>query len=390
VRARRAAWLVLAVSTTIYLAVVLVWQPAGFSDVSVYRAEARALYDGRDLYGPLPGVHGLATYPPFAAAAFAPLLLVPDGVAGLISLPVNLALLLAAAYLSLRRVSRPVDLRVAVPLLAAAAPWCEPVMSSNDFGQINLAILCLVLWDLGLPEGSRWRGVGIGVATALKVTPAIFIVYLVVTGRFRAAAGAVGTLIATLAVSAVLAPSSTWGYWTHHVLEPSRVGRLENSVNQSVRGWIVRATHSLEPSAVTTAATVLVAAVGLASAVYVYRHVGDEWGVLVVALTGLLVSPISWSHHWVWCVPLLALAWSESRALFVATLLVFWTHVVRLVPHGDHVELGLDPGQVAMSGWYVVYAAAFVTAAVVVAMKREDARPPLPDRAPVPAYSAGA
>ena len=30
-------------------------------------------------------------------------------------------------------------------------------------------------------------------------------------------------------------------------------------------------------------------------------------GWLTCALTGLLVSPISWDHHWVWIVPALAL-----------------------------------------------------------------------------------
>ena len=71
-------------------------------------------------------------------------------------------LLLAASYLSLRRVAGRVDLGVAVPLLAAVALWCEPVMANNGFGQINLLLLCLVLWDFSLPEDSRWRGSGSG------------------------------------------------------------------------------------------------------------------------------------------------------------------------------------------------------------------------------------
>ncbi len=359
----------LAISTALYLCLVLVWDPAGFADVSVYRAEAQALSDGRDLYGPLPGVHGLATYPPFAAAAFTPLLLVPDTVAGLLSLLANLVLLLVASYLSLRRVAGRVDLGVAFPLLAAVALWCEPVMANNGYGQINLLLLCLVLWDFSLPEDSRWRGVGIGLAAALKVTPGIFIVYLLVTRRFRAALVAVATLLATLAVSAALAPSSTWGFWTYHVFDAARVGRLENSLNQSVRGWIVRATHTLDTSALAVVAGAVVAVVGLAAAAYCYRRAGDGWALLVAALTGLLVSPISWSHHWVWCVPLLALAWYQARWLLIPTLLVFWTQVVRLVPHGDHVELDLGPGWIAMSGWYVVYATGFVIVAVVVARR---------------------
>ena len=149
------------------------------------------------------------------------------------------------------------------------------------------------------------------------------------------------------------------------------MGRLENSLNQSVRGWIVRASHTLDTGALAIVATVLVAIVGLAAAAYCYRRVGDGWGLLVAALTGLLVSPISWSHHWVWCLPLLALAWYEARALLIPTLLVFWSHIVLLVPHGDHVELDLSRGEIAMSGWYVAYAAGFVVAAVAVARGRD-------------------
>ena len=354
---RRVSWLVFGVSAAAYLALRLWWDPTSYVDVSVYRAEAQALSDGSYLYGALPGVHGLGTYPPFAAAVFTPLLLVSSGAADLLSFLLNFALVTCAAYLSVRRLtSARADLHVAVPLLAAAALWCEPVMLNNNLGQINLLILCLVLWDFSLPEESRWRGVGIGLAAAMKVTPGIFIVYLLLTRRFRAAAGAGATLLATLLVSAALAPSSTWDYWTKHLFDPTRVGRLENSTNQTVRGWLVRASHTLDTAAVSTVLSVAVLVAGLAAAVYCYRRRGDASALLVVALTGLIASPISWSHHWVWCLPLLAFAWFEARVLLLPTLLVFWSYAIWFVPHGGHVELNLNGLQVATSGWYVVYA----------------------------------
>ena len=158
----------------------------------------------------------------------------------------------------------------------------------------------------------------------------------------------------------MLAPSSTWDYWTRHLFDPSRVGRLENSTNQSVRGWVVRATHTIDTGAVSTVMSAVVLAVGLAAAVYCYRRRGDAAALLVVALTGLIASPISWSHHWVWCVPLLAFAWFEARAWVLPTLLVFWSYAVWFVPHGDHVELRHNALQVATSGWYVVFAVCFI------------------------------
>lgn len=382
---RRWSWLLCAISTGLYLALRLVWDPGHFADISVYRAEAEALSQGIDLYGPLPGVHGLATYPPFAAVMFMWLLLVPSVAAGALSFLLNVGLVGLASYLSLRRLtSVSVDLHVAVPLLAAVALWSEPVMLNNNFGQINLLILCLVLWDFSLPEGSRLRGVGVGLAAALKVTPAIFILYLVVTRRFRAALGAVVTLLATLLVSTLLAPTSTWAYWTHHVFDPTRVGRLENSVNQSVRGWIVRAGHTVDTAALATLAVAVVLVAGMSSAAYCYRRQGDAAAVLVVALTGFLVSPISWSHHWVWCVPLMAFAWYQGWALLVPTLLVFWSYVIWIVPHGGGVELRLDGSQIAMSGWYVVYAVFFIVAADVAARRSKNPGPLLRERTRVP------
>ena len=47
-------------------------------------------------------------------------------------------------------------------------------------------LLALVLVDLGYDLG-RWRGVAIGVAAGVKLTPLIFIPYLWLIGRRRAA-----------------------------------------------------------------------------------------------------------------------------------------------------------------------------------------------------------
>ena len=116
----------------------------------------------------------------------------------------------------------------------------------------------------------------------------------------------------------------------------------------------------------------VILAIGLAAAAYCYRRRGDASALLVVALTGLIASPISWSHHWVWCVPLLAFAWFEARALVLPTLLVFWSYAVWFVPHGHHVELHHNALEVAMSGWYVVYAVGFIAWVTVAARPNQE------------------
>ena len=352
------------VSVLVWLVVMLVLVHPALMDVRVYRAEGRALLDGLDLYGPLDGVHGVNTYPPFAALVFVPAALAPVGFVEIASVVVNLLLLVVVCWQSVSLAGGRTSLAT-VGVLAAVALWSEPVTTSLLYGQINLALLALVLWDVNLPADSRWRGVGIGLAAGIKVTPGLLIVYLLLTGRVRAAVTAGGTVLLTIGVTALVNADATWGYWTDHLFDFGRMGRLENAANQSVRGWLVRVHHTRDtpPAEVLLVVAVLVA--GLAVAVLAHRRLGDAWGLPAAALTGLLVSPISWSHHWVWCVPVLAVLWVQARVWVIPTLFVFWTYVVWLVPHGHSVELHLNRLQVAWSGAYAIFAVGFLVLAAV-------------------------
>lgn len=344
-----------------YLVVALTLDMLTFVDLRVYRAEGSALLHGLDLYGPLEGVHGLTTYPPFAALLFVPTAFVPIAPLEVLSVLANLGLLLVVSCQSVRLVrgGGPGTFSAGC-VLAAIALWIEPVTTTLLYGQVNLLLLALVLADFTLPEHSRFRGVGVGLAAAIKVTPAFLIVYLVLTGRFRAAGTAAATLLATIGLTALVDPGATWSYWTRHLFDLGRAGRLENSVNQSVRGWLVRVDHTRDTPPAQLLVVLVVLVAGLACAVLAHRCLGDSWGLLAAAVTGLLVSPISWSHHWVYCIPVLALLWSEARAFLIPALLVFWSHAVWLVPHGGSAELQLTGPEVARSGWYVVAGLGFL------------------------------
>ena len=351
---------------------VLVVRPP-LTDLWVYRAEGAALLAGDDLYGPLAGVHGVSTYPPFAALLFVPAALVPTTVLAAASVLGNLALLLVVSWQSVRLAGcGRAGTAPAACVLSAVALWSEPVLMSLSYGQVNLLVLALVLWDLNQRPGSALRGAGIGIAASIKVTPGIFIVYLLLTGRVRAAATAAGTFVAAAAVSALVDGGATWRYWTRHLFDLDRVGRLENSANQSVRGWLVRAHHTRDalPSEALLVLAVLV--VGLVCAVLAERRLGDRWGGLAAGVTGLLVSPVSWSHHWVFCVPVVALLWFQARAWVVPALAVFWSYAVWAVPHGHSVELALDGWQVALSGPYVVLGLGFLALTASRARSRPD------------------
>src|SRR6478609_4444110 len=208
-RSTRAALLLAALSLTVWVLVVLAWVHPTFVDVRVYRAEGRALLDGADLDGPLPGITSVNTYPPFAALVFVPTALASLGSVKAVSVVVNLVLLAVVARLSLRLAGGPATV-AATLVLAAVALWSEPVATTIFYGQVNLALVALVLWDSTLPPQSRLRGLGIGLAAAVKVTPGLLVVYLVLTGRYRAAVVAGATFLATIGLTALVDAQATW------------------------------------------------------------------------------------------------------------------------------------------------------------------------------------
>src|SRR5260370_466467 len=131
----------------------------------------------------------------------------------------------------------------------AAATWLEPVRTNLAYGQINLVITALILYDLSRDDSARLKGVAIGLAAGLKLTPLIFAVYLAATRRYRAAAVCVATFGGTVAIGFAVAPSDSITFWAGTFADPMRVGRIENAANQSLRGALARAAHttSVEP-----------------------------------------------------------------------------------------------------------------------------------------------
>jgi alpha-1,2-mannosyltransferase len=357
-----ALWL--AVSLAGYLVVCVVTRPQ-LVDLLVYRGEGAALRHGVDPYTTLyrssaatPTAH--ATYPPFAVLLFAGLTLVPWSVLPLAVTVGNLALLAVIANRSALLVGiNSARRRAAVCGLVAAAPWSEPVFTTLRLGQINLLLLALVLWDFTQPASSPARGVGVGLAAAIKITPAIFIGYLLVTRRRRDAATALATVAATMLIAALANPSASWRFWTTSLFDTDRVGRVENAVNQSVRGLLARMDHTRAASNGELLFIAAVGVIGLGCAATAHRRLGDAWGVPACAVTGLLVSPISWSHHWVWCLPIALLLWHEARRFF-PIVLIFWSYAVWALPHRDSQELRYSPAQITLSAWYVVFGAAFL------------------------------
>ncbi|MFI8908360.1 glycosyltransferase 87 family protein [Streptomyces albidoflavus] len=331
----------LALSFTAFVVLCLI-QHIAMADTLVYRAEGRAVVTGSDLYGftvtewELP-----ATYPPFAAILFVPTTWLPITALKVCFILGNTALLALLVHLSCRLAGRAT--RAPFLLLAVAVGiWLEPVFQTLLFGQINLALVCLVLWDLTRPAGALGKGFALGVATGVKLTPGIFIVHLLITGRVREGLTALASFTGTVLLGALVLPSATVDFFTRRLYETGRVGLAWIVDNQSLQGLIARTLHTEHPGLAWAVPTALTGLAGLWLARRLTRRLGDgsPWPVLVTAVTGLLVSPISWSHHWVWCVPLLVVLLARGRTILAAALTVlFLARPHWLLPHQGDLDL---------------------------------------------------
>jgi alpha-1,2-mannosyltransferase len=374
-RTNRGAYGLLGVSIAMFGILRLFLAHATYSDLKIYQIEGRAIVHGWNLYGHLPGVMGYATYPPFAAIIFAGTSPLPIVVLEVFNVLLTIVLLCWVSVLAFRMCGLRAPLAPGL-VLAACAIWCEPVFTTFGYGQINILLLALVMWDFSRSATARTRGLGVGLAAAIKVTPGIFIVYLLLTRRFRFAATASVTFAATFGLSLAVDRTATWKYWTDYLFDAKRVGRLENAVNQTIRGLLVRIDHSRHTPHAQMLLIVLVLVLGLAIATAAYARLGDAWGLPACAITGLLSSPIAWSHHWVWCVPIFALLWVHARPWLVPAVLIFWSFAVWALPHHNGVELHFSALQIALSGWYVVFGLAFLA---LTACRVRAARPPVSD-----------
>ncbi len=332
------------------------------ADALVYRAEGRAvLRGGADLYGfTVTEWHLPATYPPFAALLFVPTALVPVAALKAVFLAGNALLLAALVHLC----ARLADLTLRLPVFCATtalALWLEPVFQTVLFGQINLALACLVLWDLTRPPGARGKGTAVGVAAGIKLTPVIFIGYLLLRGRPREAGAATAAFVGTVALGALALPSASLDFWTRRLYETDRVGKVWIIDNQSLRGLIARALGDPAPGVLAWALPC--AAIALTGLWLTARVTDERHAIVLTAFTALLISPISWSHHWVWCVPLIAVLLADGRTrLACAVVALFTARTMWLLPHEGDLDLRLPWWQQPLASPYPVLALALLAA----------------------------
>jgi len=303
----------LAVSVAARLAwTYLVPNGANFVDLHVYLGGAGALDHPGTLYSyvyadqtpdfPLP-----FTYPPFAALVFYPLHLLPFGFVAFCWQIGIMAALYGVVRVSQRLLGQADGARPTALLWTAVGIWIEPLRSTFDYGQVNVI---LVLAVLCAAYSSRWwlSGLLVGLAAGVKLTPAVTGLYFLGMRRWGAAIFSAVVFLATVGLSIAVIGQQARYYFTDLLGDARRIGPIGTSFNQSWRGGISRILGHDAGYGPLVLAAIAVSAVLAALA---WRALGtdavrDRLGsLLVVQLFGLLISPISWTHHWVWLLPLM-------------------------------------------------------------------------------------
>jgi alpha-1,2-mannosyltransferase len=259
-------------------------------------------------------------------------------------------------------------------LLAVVATALDPVRTTLYLGQINIVLLALVVGDLLGRSDSRWRGVGVGVAAAVKLTPLLFVAFLLATRRWRAAAIALATFVAAAGLGFLFAPADSVAFWFKGTfLAADRISDVGGPSNHSLNGLLSRL-GAEELLWFAVAAVLGVATIALAVRAH---RAGEE--VLALTLCGLAsaaLAPFAWSHHYVWVVPLAvllgarAVAGNRWAAAGLAGVLGVAAAVVTALP-GPHV--GPIPATGLISVWPDAYLLLFV-AALVTAIRSHTGR----------------
>ncbi|OBK65077.1 glycosyltransferase 87 family protein [Mycobacterium sp. 1165178.9] len=404
------AWLVAAAGLS-YAA----WQLFGHTpyriDIDVYQMGARAWMDGRPLYRGdalfhTPIVNLPFTYPPLAAIVFCPFAWMHMPTASVAITALTLLLLVVSTAMVLARLDvwgtstvlpGPAWLRrLWLAIVAAAASiWLEPISSNFAYGQINVVLMTLVIADC-LPRRTPWpRGLLLGLGMALKLTPAVFLLYFLLRRDNRAALTALASFAGATLIGFVLAWNDSWEYWTHTVHHTDRIGSASLNTDQNIAGALARlALAEQGPYLLWVAASLLVLAMTVWAMRRALRAGEPTLALVCVALFGLVVSPVSWSHHWVWVLPTLLVTgivgWRRRNVALMAVCaigvaLMRWSPI-DLMPKHHEASAAWWRQLAGMS--YVWWALAVIVTVGVTVTARGVARDAAPQRL-TPVTAAG-
>lgn len=303
---------------------------AGGLDTHIYRDGALRVLRDIPLYED-PTLAGLSyTYTPFSTLSFLPIAAVPWGWVNGTWAALNLVMLFGCVLLCWKLLGYTLTRRLAAvsALITLTCTFLEPVRSTLYYGQINLILMALVLLGFSRPDGSRARGIGVGIAAGIKLVPLFFVVQFAVLRQWRAALTAAATFLATVLIAWIVLPADSRQYWTSTFFHSDRIAPDTQPANQSLRGAVAHLLDHPVQMRYWLLLAVPVAVVGLLVSAALYQRGERLLGVTLSGMTACAVSPFAWNHHWVWFVPLFVYCvhraqsaprwWGAAGALYLA------------------------------------------------------------------------
>lgn len=300
------------------LAIVVIIAKVHGLDFHVYRQGAATLLEvgGTRLYGPMPvdsASKGLPfTYPPIAALLFSPLALIPSAVGLTLMTAVSCGCLIAISAIVVNYLGKHgalptfwvagapgkwLAVALATVLIGISGPWRE----GFGFGQINSIIMILIVADLVRPATRVPRGVLIGIAAGIKLTPLAFGLIFLARKDWKSIITMGASFFATILIGWLVIPTASGAFWFGALLNPERVGNTDDMYNVSVNSFLA---HLGVPSDLHQMIWLLLSA-GVIALGFIAIRRSESNGDLVAAIGAnavvmLAISPISWFHHWVW------------------------------------------------------------------------------------------
>jgi len=300
------------------------WQPSTI-DLQVYVYAIKDMLAGKDIFAATTPFWNLYfIYPPIAAVLMAPVAIGPY----LMWQLVWTAALVWAQQSVLRRCGVPRGWKLGLVGVAVVLA-VEPIRTTLGYGQVNTLLMAIVVADL-LPdiEGQRRRlpqGLLTGLATVIKLTPGLFIVFFLLIGRKRAALTAVISFAAFTAVGAIFLFSETLRFWAGLSGGDTRTASPLYAGNQSLLGVVYRLGDSSRTTTVLGLAIAgIVAMLGVLVAAQWWRQGEKVFAVALVGLCTNLASPLSWTHHYVWILPMGVAVLSAGVPRWARYLGGFW------------------------------------------------------------------
>ena len=258
-------------------------------------------------------------------------------------------------------------------LWTAVLLWMMPIYHTFEFGQINLVLVAIVLAAM-VARDDRVAGAGIGLTAGVKLVPAISGLYFLANRRWGAAAWSIVAFFASVGLGFLVDFDQSKKYWFELLGAADRVGPIATAHNQSLRGALSR-TFGYDvgmswPWVIAAVVSVVLALIALRAAV---RASDALIGVLTVQFVGLLLSPISWDHHWVWVAPLLIwlvhariAPWARNTLLVLWVPVMFWDVIAFQLNRQPTIWTISRPGWLSAIGW--AYPAFALVTLVVVAV----------------------